>query len=133
VTPCQELLESLLDYVGGELVIERRETFKVHIDGCEKCGILVHSYTHTVRVAKALPKCSSLPPEVEARLRAVLEPELKGEKPAASPSRMESTRPVVTPASKPLLTVRLRVNAGTAGFAAFTGSAVRIDPLSAHS
>jgi hypothetical protein len=74
---CDELLAVLLEYVGGELVIEHRETVEVHIAGCERCGIIVHSYTHTVRVAKALPKCGSLPPEVEARLRAVIEPELK--------------------------------------------------------
>ena len=74
---CDELLAVLLEYVGGELVIEHRETVEVHIAGCERCHIIVHSYRHTVRVAKALPKCGSLPPEVEARLRAIIEPELK--------------------------------------------------------
>jgi anti-sigma factor RsiW len=74
---CEELLAVLHDFVGGELVIEQRQTVEVHITGCERCGILVHSYTHTVRVASVLRKCGPLPPEVEARLRAVIEPELK--------------------------------------------------------
>lgn len=74
---CEELLAVLQDFVGGELVIEQRRTVEVHITGCERCDILVHSYTHTIRVARVLPKCGPLPAEVEARLRAVIEPELK--------------------------------------------------------
>jgi anti-sigma factor RsiW len=74
---CEELLEALLDYVGGELVVERRTTIETHISGCKNCSVLVESYTHTVRLTRALPKCGSLPPGVEARLRAVIEPELK--------------------------------------------------------
>jgi anti-sigma factor RsiW len=77
---CEELYQMLHDYVGGALVVESRTTVEVHINGCEHCGVLVHSYTHTVRVARALPRCG-LPPAFEARLRAVIEPELK-EKPA---------------------------------------------------
>jgi anti-sigma factor RsiW len=79
---CDELLGFLHDYVGGELVVECRETFEVHVAGCERCGVIVHSYTHTVRVARALPRCGALPPGVEARLRALIEPELNRGKPA---------------------------------------------------
>jgi anti-sigma factor RsiW len=74
---CEELLEMLCDYVAGELVVEHRETVEVHIAGCPRCGVFIESYRHTVRVARALPKCGSLPPAFEARLRALLEPELK--------------------------------------------------------
>jgi len=73
---CDELLELLQDYVGGELHISHCETIKVHVACCERCGILIHSYTHTIRVARALPKCGQLPPAVEERLRKALEPEL---------------------------------------------------------
>lgn len=75
---CEEFLAVLNDFVGGELVIEQRETVEIHITGCERCGILVHSYTHTVRVASVLRKCGPLPAAIEARLRAVIEPVLKG-------------------------------------------------------
>ena len=77
---CTELMDALVDYLGEELVVERRETFKLHIDGCAKCGSYVATYTHTVKITRALPRCGSLPPEVEARLRRVIEPELGGER-----------------------------------------------------
>jgi len=79
---CDELLALLCDYANGELVVESRETVEFHISGCERCGVIVHSYSHTVRVARALPKCGSLPPAFEARLRAAIEPELTRDKPA---------------------------------------------------
>ena len=82
---CEEFLNLLHDYVGGELVVESHQTAEVHITGCERCGILVQSYTYTVRIARALPKCGSLPPAVEARLRAAIEPELaRGENPPST-------------------------------------------------
>jgi len=81
---CEELLELLQDYIGNGLVVEHRTTVEFHIRGCEHCGILVHSYTHTVRVARALPKCKPLPAAFEARLRSVLESELKDDKPKGS-------------------------------------------------
>ena len=77
---CKELMDALVDYLGEELVVESRETFEVHVRGCPKCEVYVASYTHTVKFARALPKCGSLPPAVEERLRKVLEPELAGGK-----------------------------------------------------
>jgi hypothetical protein len=76
---CDELMAALVDYLGQELVVERRETFEVHVRGCPKCESYVTTYTHTVKVTRALPKCGALPPAVEARLRKVIEPELGGE------------------------------------------------------
>jgi anti-sigma factor RsiW len=74
---CDELLGFLHDYVGGDLVVECRETLEVHVKGCERCGVIIQTYRHTVAVARALPKCGPLPPAVEARLRAAIEPELQ--------------------------------------------------------
>ena len=76
---CAELMAALCDYLGEELVVEHRETFEVHVRGCEKCEAYVATYTHTVKVSRLLPKCGALPPAVEARLRKVVEPELRGE------------------------------------------------------
>ena len=75
---CDELIAKLVDYLGGELVIEHRETVEVHISGCAKCAAYVATYTHTVRVVRTL-QCKSLPPEFEARLRKAIEPELPAE------------------------------------------------------
>ena len=73
---CDELLSHLVDYLGGELVIEHHEQVELHIRGCDKCESYVATYTHTVRIARALPKCGSLPPHFEAKLRKAIEPEL---------------------------------------------------------
>jgi|GEM_PF-1865602 len=76
---CDELMDILVDYLGEELVIEQRTTVELHIRGCTKCEAYVATYRHTVRITRALPKCGSLPPAVEARLREVIEPELNRE------------------------------------------------------
>lgn len=72
---CETILAQLVDYLGGELVVEHRETFESHMRGCAKCESYVATYTHTVRIARAMPKCG-LPPAFEARLRAMIGPEL---------------------------------------------------------
>lgn len=71
---CDELKALLADYVGegGALVVEHHETVTVHVRGCKNCDAYVATYSHTVRVVKALPKCGPLPPAFEARLRTAL-------------------------------------------------------------
>jgi len=71
------LLDILHDYLDGELVVEQRQTVELHMTGCKDCTIRIETYRHTVRLARALPKCDKLPPTVEERLRKALEPELK--------------------------------------------------------
>jgi anti-sigma factor RsiW len=73
---CDELLAALVDFVGGEMVAEHRRTVEVHIRACPHCAVYVATYTHTIRIARALPKSGALPPAMEARLREVLQPEL---------------------------------------------------------
>lgn len=73
---CDQLMAALVDYLGGELVVEHRETVEVHIRGCPKCDAYVTTYTHTVQITRALPKCSALPPAFEARLRKAMASEL---------------------------------------------------------
>jgi anti-sigma factor RsiW len=74
---CQELLELLHDYIGGELVVEKHQTVEIHLNGCSRCVTLVETYRHTIRFARALPKCRSLPADVELRLRKLLAPHLE--------------------------------------------------------
>lgn len=71
---CDELRALLADCVGaaGELVVEHRETVTVHVTGCARCEVYVATYTRTVRVVGALPKCGPLPTALESRLRAAL-------------------------------------------------------------
>jgi hypothetical protein len=80
---CAELMDALVDYLGQELVVERKETFDLHLRGCEKCESYVATYTHTVKVTRTLPKCGKkLSPDFEARLKKAIEEELG--KPKAS-------------------------------------------------
>jgi anti-sigma factor RsiW len=74
---CQELLDLLADYIGGELVVEKHQRVEIHLTGCTRCVILVDSYRHTIRFARALPKCEPLPTVVEERLRKLLAPHLE--------------------------------------------------------
>jgi hypothetical protein len=75
---CQDILELLLDYVGGDLVVETHRTVEIHLSGCNQCLTLVESYRHTIRFARALPRCEQLPAAVEERLRKILTPHLEG-------------------------------------------------------
>ena len=50
---CQELLELLLDYVGGELVVEKHRTVEIHLSGCSSCVRMVESYRYTMRLARS--------------------------------------------------------------------------------
>jgi len=75
---CQELLDLLADYIGGDLVVEKHQTVEIHLTGCTRCGILVESYRHTIFIARALPKCQRLPTDVEERLRRLLAPHFEG-------------------------------------------------------
>ncbi len=69
---CEELMALLVDFVSGELVVEIRQTVEVHIRGCAKCEAYIATYSHTMRLVRALPQCGSIPAAFEARLRAVL-------------------------------------------------------------
>lgn len=75
---CQELLEILLEYTGGELVVEKHRTVEIHLSGCNQCLTLVETYRHTIRFARTLPKCEKLPAAIEDRLRKFLAPHLEG-------------------------------------------------------
>jgi hypothetical protein len=77
---CNDLMAALVDFLSGELVVEHRQTVQLHIDGCPKCGPYVATYSHVIRVSRALPKCSALPAAFEARLRKLLGPDLGEDK-----------------------------------------------------
>ncbi|MFO0805945.1 MAG: hypothetical protein U0791_22805 [Gemmataceae bacterium] len=68
---CESLREHLYEHHAGELVVELREQFELHLVKCANCLHLVESYRHTVTVVKRLPRCG-LPAGTEERLRAAL-------------------------------------------------------------
>ena len=58
---CDELRNLIGDHLDGELVVEKHESFQLHLKTCQDCGFYLESYTHTVKVVKKLPKCAPLP------------------------------------------------------------------------
>jgi hypothetical protein len=74
---CETLRELIFEHHAGELVVEVREEFELHLVKCANCLHLVESYRHTVTVVRRLPKCG-LPEGVEARLREKMKRHLEG-------------------------------------------------------
>lgn len=68
---CESLRDCLYEHQAGELVVEVREQFDLHLVSCANCLHLVESYRHTIRLVRRLPSCE-LPKNVEERLRAAL-------------------------------------------------------------
>lgn len=74
---CEEFVLLIYDFVEGELVEERRESFQLHIDRCPNCGVYVESYCHTVRMTRAMPRCESVPAAFAAKLESMLKEHLE--------------------------------------------------------
>jgi hypothetical protein len=69
---CEEFVDLLLDFVGGDLTPEQRAVIEHHLCGCRPCVQHFEEYQLTIRVTRLLPKRDPLPPSLEARLRAAL-------------------------------------------------------------
>lgn len=65
---CRELLESLSDYVDGDLGSEMCAEIERHLQGCDNCQIVVDSLRKTVYLYHVTAEASSLPEEVRQRL-----------------------------------------------------------------
>ncbi len=59
---CRELADFLMDYVGGELPAEVRETFEQHLTKCHNCHEYLVEYEGAVRAGKIA--CTSADAEV---------------------------------------------------------------------
>jgi anti-sigma factor RsiW len=74
---CEELIGHLADYLDGELIVEKRHLFELHLCGCPNCVVFLETYTFTVKVGKKLPKTGPLPDRLKARLEKVLKEHLE--------------------------------------------------------
>ena len=52
---CREMIDSLDDFVSGELPPERQQGCKEHLDVCPPCVAVLESYQVTIRLARQLP------------------------------------------------------------------------------
>jgi anti-sigma factor (TIGR02949 family) len=62
---CRHFLESLSDYVDGELEDELCKELERHMDGCENCQIVVDTLRKTIYLYRS----STGPPDVPADVR----------------------------------------------------------------
>jgi anti-sigma factor RsiW len=67
VARCDECVELLVDYIGGELPPERARALEIHLELCPPCVSFVNTYRGTVNIARTL-QADDIPPELTQRL-----------------------------------------------------------------
>lgn len=77
IARCQECVELLVDYLEGELAVERARALDIHLEMCPSCVSFVRTYKGTVDVARTLP-LDEIPPELTQRLLDFLRREKDG-------------------------------------------------------
>lgn len=61
---CQEILDFLADYIGGELPAAQRAEFERHLAICPPCVAYLKSYEQTIKLGKcACSDADEKPPE----------------------------------------------------------------------
>lgn len=70
---CHELLNSLSDYIDGDLGAEVCALIEQHLEGCENCRIVVDSLRKTVTLYHATSGPVAVPEGVRERLYRCLE------------------------------------------------------------
>lgn len=65
---CRHLLDSLSDYVDGELDESLCREIEAHMAGCENCRIVVDTLAKTVELYHTTPAEKNLPQDVRTRL-----------------------------------------------------------------
>lgn len=72
---CQEFIDFLMDYLGGELPAGERACFEEHLRECSECVTYVETYKKAVQLGRAVccREDQDVPPEVpEELVRAIL-------------------------------------------------------------
>jgi anti-sigma factor RsiW len=74
---CASGVELLMDYLEGVLPADVTAALETHVAGCSKCAAFVASYQATPRILRDAT-AATLPPDVEASLRAFLRRRMTG-------------------------------------------------------
>jgi len=70
---CGDLLQTLSDYIDGEISPLLCAELEKHLSTCENCRIVVNTLRKTIELYQAEPEITGLPGEVRSRLFARLE------------------------------------------------------------
>jgi len=67
---CKELVEFVVDYLGGQLPDEQREIFEQHLQACPPCISFLQTYRDTIELERLACKDPEgpIPAEVPERL-----------------------------------------------------------------
>jgi anti-sigma factor RsiW len=65
---CQQLLDSLSDYIDGELPDDLCARLELHLEDCQNCKIVVDSLRKTVYLYQVTSEEPSVPVDVRQRL-----------------------------------------------------------------
>ena len=67
VARCDECVELLVDYIGGELPPARARALEINLELCSSSVCFVNTYRSTVNIARTL-QADDIPPELTQRL-----------------------------------------------------------------
>jgi anti-sigma factor RsiW len=66
---CHELLGSLSDYIDGTLRAELCQELERHLEGCDRCQVVVNTLRKTIEIYHANGEMAAeLPQDIRARL-----------------------------------------------------------------
>jgi anti-sigma factor (TIGR02949 family) len=65
---CRKLLNSLSDYVDGDLQQELCDEIELHMEDCENCRIVIDTLSKTVSLYQTSSESTIVPDEVRQRL-----------------------------------------------------------------
>lgn len=69
---CDEIFESLSEFVDEELSAKACNEINKHLEGCKNCRIVVNTLRKTVTLYQTMPK-KEMPGEVRLRLHRVID------------------------------------------------------------
>lgn len=65
---CRDLLESLSDYIDGDLGLELCAEIERHMAGCENCRVVVDTLKKTIYLYQSVQEPVKMPGDVRERL-----------------------------------------------------------------
>ena len=67
-TACQKLVQSLSEYIDGNLSETLCQELEQHLQGCQNCQVVLDTTRKTIHLYQATAEAGSLPGEVRRRL-----------------------------------------------------------------
>lgn len=75
---CQEIFDSLSEYIDEELALKTCREIETHLADCENCRVVVNTLRRTVTLYHSIP-AESVPGDVRLRLHKMIRMEEGGE------------------------------------------------------